>query len=156
MEANRSGSKGTWARLSDTPAWKSWSGFAFESICMKHIPAIKAGLGISGIYCETAIWRSRGNSSNDKAQIDLVIDRRDNCINLCEIKFYENRFLLDKKYAAALLQKKHIFKEETKTRKQLFITLITTTGIQPNEHSLGLIDQQLALDHLFVPWQKEG
>ncbi len=156
MEANRSGGKGTWARLSDTPSWKSWSGFAFESICMKHIPAIKTALGISGIYSETAIWKSRGNSSNDAAQIDLIIDRRDNCINLCEIKFYENKFILDKRYAAALQQKKRIFKEETKTRKQLFITLLTTTGIQSNEHSLGLIDQHLTIDNLFIPWQKEG
>ncbi|MEO6734323.1 MAG: ATP-binding protein [Ferruginibacter sp.] len=156
MEANRGGNKGTWMRLSDTPTWKSWSGFAFESVCMKHIPALKIALGIPGIYSETAIWKSKGNSSKDAAQIDLVISRRDNCINLCEIKFYENKFLLDKKYAAALQQKKNIFKQETKTNKQLFITLITTMGIQPNENSIGLIDQYLQLDHLFVPWQKEG
>jgi len=156
MEANRSGSKGTWTRLSDTPTWKSWSGFAFESVCMKHIAALKKGLGISGIYSETAIWKSRGNSSSGAAQIDLVIDRRDNCINLCEIKFYENIFSIDKKYAASLLRKKHIFKTETNTRKQLFITLITTRGLQQNEHSLGLVDQQLNLDHLFVSWPKEG
>ena len=156
MEANRSGSKGAWVKLSDTPTWKSWSGFAFESICMKHIPAIKNSLGISGIYSETAIWKSRGNSSNDAAQIDLVISRRDNSINLCEIKFYEKPFSIDKKYAAALLQKKYIFQQETKTRKHLFITLISSVGLRPNEHSIGLIDQQLTLDHLFTPWQKEG
>ncbi len=156
MEGNRGGSKGTWVRLSDTPTWKSWSGLAFESICMKHIPAIKKALGIGGIYSETAIWKSRRNSSRDVAQIDLVISRRDNCINLCEIKFYENKFLLDKKYAAALQQKKQIFQQETKTRKHLFITLISTTGLQHNMHSIGLIDQQIALDDLFVPVQKEG
>lgn len=156
METNRGGSKGTWVRLSDTPAWKSWSGLAFESICMKHIPAIKKALGISGIYSETAIWKSRGNSSNDAAQIDLVINRRDNCINLCEIKFYENIFSFDKKYAAALQKKKNIFRQETKTNKQLFITLITTAGIQANENSIGLIDQQVKLDDLFIVWQKEG
>lgn len=156
MEANRGGSKGTWTRLSDTPTWKSWSGYAFESICMKHVPAVKIALGITGIYSETSIWKSRGNSSNDAAQIDLVINRRDNCINLCEIKFYENKFSLDKKYAAALQQKKKIFKLETKTRKHLFLTLVTSTGIEPNENSIGLIDQYLELDHLFVPWKKEG
>ncbi|MGG9963472.1 AAA family ATPase [Ferruginibacter sp. SUN106] len=156
MEANRSGSKGTWVRLSDTPTWKSWSGLAFESICMKHIPAIKKALGIGGIYSETAIWKSKGNSIKGAAQIDLVISRRDNCINLCEIKFYENKFSLDKKYAAALQQKKYIFQQETKTRKHLFITLITSTGLQANEHSLGLIDQQLTLDDLFIPMQREG
>lgn len=156
MEPNRGGSKGTWVRLSDTPAWRSWSGFAFESICMKHIPAVKIALGIPGIYSETAIWKSRSNNKNDAAQIDLVINRRDNCINLCEIKFYENKFSLDKKYAAALQQKKSIFKQETKTNKQLFITLITTMGIQANEQSTGLIDQLLNLDQLFASWQKEG
>jgi uncharacterized protein len=155
MEANRSGSKGTWVRLSDTPTWKSWSGLAFESICMKHIPAIKKGLGITGIYSETAIWKSRGNSSKGAAQIDLVISRRDNCINLCEIKFYENQFTIDKKYAASLQQKKYIFQQETKTRKHLFITLISSVGLQANEHSIGLIDQQITLDNLFVPLQKE-
>lgn len=156
MEANRSGSKGTWARLSDTPTWKTWSGYAFESICMKHVPAVKIALGITGVYSETSIWKSRGNNSNDAAQIDLVINRRDNCINLCEIKFYEGRFSLDKKYAAALQQKKNIFKLETKTNKHLFLTLITSMGIEPNEHSIGLIDHSFSLDHLFVPWQKEG
>ncbi len=155
MEANRSGSKGTWVRLSDTPTWKSWSGLAFESICMKHIPAIKKVLGITGIYSETAIWKSRGNSSKGAAQIDLVISRRDNCINLCEIKFYENQFTIDKKYAASLQQKKYIFQQETKTRKHLFITLISSVGLQANEHSIGLIDQKITLDNLFVPLQKE-
>ena len=119
---------------------------------MKHIPALKQGLGISGIYSKTAIWKSRANSSNNAVQID----RRDDCINLCEIKFYENTFSIDKKYAAALLQKKHIFKTATKTKKQLFITLITIIGLQQNEHSLWLLDQQLNLDHLFVHWPKEG
>ncbi len=155
MAANRGGTKGTWGRLSDTPSWKSWSGLAFENVCMKHVPAIKIALGISGIYSESAIWKSKSNNNNNAAQIDLIINRRDNCINLCEIKFYENKFLLDKKYAAVLLQKKQLFKEETKTRKQLFITLISSMGITGNENSIGLIDQQLNLDHLFIALPKE-
>lgn len=156
METNRGGVKGTWVRISDTPTWKSWSGLAFENVCMKHIPALKRALGISGIYSETSIWKSRGNNSKDSAQIDLVINRRDNCMNLCEIKFHETPFSIDKKYAAALLQKKNIFKQETKTNKQLFITLITSMGVQANEYSTGLIDQQLNLDQLFKYWPKEG
>ena len=149
METNRGGNRGTWVRLSDTPTWKSWSGFAFESICMKHIPALKTALGISGLYTETAIWKSKGSSKKNAAQIDLVINRRDNCMNLCEIKFYEGKFILDKNYATTLYQKKAIFKQETKTNKHLFITLITTGDVQPNEHSIGLIDQYIRLDELF-------
>ncbi len=156
IEPNRSGSKGAWVRLSDTPTWKSCSGYAFEGICMKHIPAIKIALGISGIYSETSIWKSRGNSSNDAAQMDLIINRRNNCMNLSEINFYENSFVPEKKCAEALLQKKHIFQQESKTRKHLFITFICTNKIQMNEYSLGLIDQQVLLDDLFTPIPKES
>ncbi|MBS1513343.1 MAG: AAA family ATPase [Bacteroidetes bacterium] len=156
MENNRLGSKGTWLRLSDTPIWKSWSGLSFENICMQHIPAIKRALGISGIYSDTAIWKSKWNTAKGGAQIDLVIDRRDNCINLCEIKFYETAFTIDKKYAAALQQKKAVFKKEIKTRKHLFITFISSTELQHNQHSIGLVDHLITLDTLFMPWHKEG
>jgi hypothetical protein len=149
IEGNRTGSKNTWSKISNTPDFKCWSGFAFESICLKHIPVIKRAMGISGIYSENAIWRSRKNSDQDAAQIDLVINRKDNCINLCEIKFHEGSFATDHKYAQALDQKRQIFKDETKSRKTLFITLITASGFTHNEHSIGLIDQHLSLEELF-------
>lgn len=151
MEQHRSGAKGTWQRLSDTPSWKSWSGFAFENTCLKHEPAIKIALGIQGIHTEAGIWR--GKSDAGGAQIDLIIDRRDNCINLCEIKFYEAPFTIDKKYAAALRNKVLAFKSETGTRKQLFLTFITCMGLAHNEHSLGLVDVQLSAGSLFIPFR---
>jgi uncharacterized protein len=147
MEPNRNSGKGTWMQLSNTASWKSWSGFAFETICIKHTAAIKQALGISGIYSLASVWKSRGNQGG--AQIDLLINRKDNCINLCEIKFYEEEFTVDKKYAAALQQKMNVFKRETNTRKQLFLTLITTHGLHQNEHSIGLISQAITLDALF-------
>jgi uncharacterized protein len=150
IEPNRSGAKNTWAKISAAATFKSWSGFAFETICLKHIANIKKAMGFSGIYSENAIWRSRGNNSNDTAQIDLVIDRRDNCINLCEIKFTETSFLIDRQYAEALEQKREIFKNETKSKKTLFITLITAAGLTINEHSLGLVSQHLSLQELFT------
>lgn len=153
MERQRGGGKGTWQRLSETPSWKSWSSFAFETVCLKHLPTIKIALGITGIHTEANIWRGKG--STEGVQIDLVIDRRDNCINLCEIKFHETTFSIDKKYAAALRSKVQLFKQETKTRKQLFLTFITTMGMQSNEHSIGLVDVQLEADHLFVPFRRE-
>jgi hypothetical protein len=155
MENHRSGAKGTWQRLSDTPSWKSWSGFAFENTCLKHLTAIKMALGIQGIHTQAGIWRSKKNTGGG-AQIDLVIDRRDNCINLCEIKFYEATFGIDRKYAVALREKKMAFKQETKTRKQLFLTFISSMGLQYNEHSLGLVEHQLTADVLFVPSKYEG
>ncbi|MBX9783503.1 MAG: ATP-binding protein [Chitinophagaceae bacterium] len=155
MEPNRSGGKGTWLRLSDTPSWKSWSGLAFETVCLRHLPAVKRALGISGMYTQASIWRSKNNSDKDAVQVDLVLTRRDNCINLFELKFCNDVFVIDKKYAAALLKNKNSFKQETQTRKQLFITLITSMGLRINEHSLGLVDQSLTIDQLFVPFEYE-
>jgi uncharacterized protein len=149
MEANRAGTKGTWLKLSDTPGWKSWSGLAFETICLKHVGAIKKALGIAGIYSENSIWKSKAVKNGSAAQIDLVINRRDNSINLCEIKFYENEFTIDKKYAVQLENKKHQFKLQTQTKKHLFITLISTHPLQQNANSIGLIDHVITLDKLF-------
>jgi uncharacterized protein len=148
MEPNRNSGKGTWMQLSNAASWKSWSGYAFETICVKHAAAVKRALGISGIYSHTSIWKSKGNTGGG-AQIDLLIDRKDNCINLCEIKFHESAFTVDKKYATALQQKMNVFKRESKTRKQLFLTMITANGLQQNEHSTGLVQQVITLDALF-------
>jgi uncharacterized protein len=148
MEPNRQGGKGTWLRLSDTPAWKSWSGLAFETLCIKHIEALKQALGIHTIYTAASAWKSVKVLPG--AQIDLVIDRRDQSINLCEMKFYSDTFTIDKKYATTLRQKATIFKEQTKTRKQLFNTLITTYGLHKNKHSIGLVDNVITSEQLFI------
>ncbi len=150
MEGNRLGIKGTWDKLSNTQSWKSWSGLAFETVCIKHTEAIKAALGIKGIYTETSIWKSNAVTESKSAQIDLVINRNDNCINICEIKYYENAFAIDKKMAIQLENKKNIFRQETKTKKQLFVSMITTYPIQPNIHSIGLIDHNITLEKLFT------
>ncbi len=150
MESNRTGAKGAWALLSNSPSWKSWSGLAFEKICLKHTEAIKQALSIAGIYSETSIWKSKTVKTGNAAQIDLVINRKDNCINLCEIKFHEKDFMIDKKYAAELENKKMRFKEETKTNKQLFVTLISTKPLIHNINSIGLVDNVVSLDKLFV------
>ncbi len=150
IEPNKASGKGAWLKISDTPSWKTWSGFAFETVCYKHTPAIKIALGIPGIYSEQSAWKKTGGKTTGGSQIDMIIDRRDNSINVCEIKFYSNPFSVDKKYAAALQQKLYSFKEQTKTRKHLFLTLITTFGIHKNEHSIGLVDKQIVMDDLFT------
>ena len=138
MEPNRTMAKGAWQKLSNIPAYTSWSGLAFETLCIKHIAAIERKLGIAAIYTECSSWRTPGNVAAG-AQIDLLIDRRDQCINLCEMKFYSSGFAIDKKYADELRRKETAFREQTKTRKQIFHTLVTTFELIPNEHSIGLI-----------------
>jgi uncharacterized protein len=142
--------EGTWKLLSQTQDYKIWSGYAFEGICIKHLPQIKKALSIGGVYSVASSFLKKGTKTEKGTQIDLVLDRNDQTINLFEMKFYNKSFTVSKEYAQVLQNKKNVFEETTKTRKLLFITLMSTFGITHNEHSLGLIDQVLTLDDLFL------
>ena len=141
--------EGSWLKKSATPSWKSWSGFAFERLCLAHIDQIKSALGIKGIYTETSSWRKIGTATEKGVQIDLVIDRADNVINICEIKFSELPYTITKKYATELRQKLATFKQSTKQRKTLFLTMITTFGVTENQYRNSLVHQSLDMDVLF-------
>jgi AAA+ ATPase superfamily predicted ATPase len=149
IESNRNYGEGTWTKKSQSSSWRSWSGLAFETICLTHIKAIKKALGISGIYSEESIWRFQGNKENEGTQIDLIIDRQDSCINVCEIKFSKDEFIIDKKYANELEQKLKVFERKTKTKKTLFLTMISTYGVKENEYKVNLIQQNIKMDSLF-------
>ena len=137
----------TWLNGVDNPAFRAWSGYAFEMVCLHHIPKIKEALGISGIQTNTATWYSTDKET--KAQVDLLIERRDGIINLCEIKFSINSFVITKKYAEELRNKIAVFKEQTKTKKTVFLTMITSFGLQKNEYSNQLVQNSLTMDALF-------
>ena len=147
IEKNRSEGSGTWKKLSQTQSWKSWSGYAFESIGLKHIKQIKKALSIGGVYSEASTFLFKGNKEISGGQIDLLIDRNDHVINLFELKFYRENFLTSKTYVNEVRQKITIFKAITKTKKQVFFNLLTTFPIISN--SLDLIDEALTMDILF-------
>ncbi|MEZ4886440.1 MAG: ATP-binding protein [Chitinophagales bacterium] len=151
IEGKKHEGKDLWHHISQTQNYKTWSGYAFESICLKHIPQIKKALGISGIYAVSYSFYKKGTDEEKGTQIDLLIDRKDQTINLVEIKFYNEIFSLSKSYAEILSTKKSVFRATTKTRKQIFMVLITTFGLKHNKHSLGLIDSVLTMDDLFEP-----
>lgn len=138
-----------WINSIDNPKFRAWSGYAFEQVCLCHLAQIKKNLGISGVYTTTSAWRCL--TVKNGAQIDLVIDRRDQVINLCEMKFSINPFVIDKKYAEELRNKIGTFKSETKTRKSVFLTMITTYGVAPNSNSLGLVQNDINMEALFEP-----
>ncbi|MEZ5042023.1 MAG: ATP-binding protein [Saprospiraceae bacterium] len=139
-----------WQHLSQTQSYKTWAGYAFESICLQHIPQIKKALEIAGIYSLSSAYYKRGNANEPGIQIDLLIDRNDQVINICEIKYFNQKFSISKAYAEKLRDKMEIFSEATKTRKQIFLVIITTFGLNVNEHSLGLVNQILTMDDLFA------
>jgi AAA+ ATPase superfamily predicted ATPase len=143
--------KNIWVKKSVTPSYKIWCGMAFEAVCLKHIEQIKKGLGILGIESEESTWRyvpAKGQTEKG-AQIDLLIDRKDNCINICEMKYYTEKFSIDKSYAENLAQKLEIFTRKTKTRKTLFLTMLTTYGVSENLHAARLVQKDLTMDVLF-------
>ncbi len=139
--------KDQWINLIDSPKHRAWSGYAFEQVCLAHLPQIKKALGISGIHSTSYAWRS--SAKENGAQIDLIIDRRDQVINLCEMKFSINSFVIDTKYAEELRNKIGVFRAETRTRKSLFLTMITTYGLQQNSNSIGLVQNEIRMEALF-------
>jgi uncharacterized protein len=140
-----------WQSLSQTQTYKSWSGYAFESICLKHLPQLKKALGISGIYTEASSYVHKGNQTDQGLQVDLVLDRKDHAINFFEMKFYGSKWQISKSEAEELREKVALFKRLSKTEKQVFLSLVTTFGIKTNENSLGLIDHDLTMNVLFEP-----
>ncbi len=141
--------KNYWLHSIDNPVHRAWSGYAFEQVCMYHIHAIKKALGIEGIQSTTASWH--GNVENNKAQIDLLIDRRDQVINIFEIKFSLNEYVIDAAYAKALRNKVTIFKTATKTKKAIFVSFITTHGLFNNTQAQALVNNQYTMEVLFAP-----
>lgn len=125
----------------------NWTGYAYELLWLQHINQIKQNLGIIGVFSNTATWH--GATDLGKAQIDLLLDRKDQIINICEAKFSISEFVISKEYAMNLRKKIAIFTEATKTKKTVFLTILTTFGLKENENSLGLVQNTLTLENLF-------
>ena len=136
-----------WIHTIDSPKHRAWSGFAFERVCMAHTAQIRKALGISGVKTYIFSWKSKKN--DNQAQIDLCIDRNDQVINLCEIKYSMFEFSIDKSYAENIRRKISAFKSGTKTKKAIHLTMITTFGLVNNEYALNLVQNQLTMEELF-------
>jgi len=137
-----------WLRFSTTSAYSIWSGISYEKLCLLHLSQIRKKLGISGVLTAAFSWR--GKFEDKGAQIDLVIDRNDNVINLCEIKFASQSYTLDKSDSDALREKRAAFIGATHTRKAVVTTMITTFGLTRNMYS-SEIYHEVTLNDLFEP-----
>ena len=117
---------------------------------MDHIAQIKQKLGISGVLTEESSWYYKGDEENGfpGAQIDLLLDRRNRVINICEIKYSVNPYLIDKETDLSLRNKAEVFRRSTRCNKTLQLTMITTFGLQQNRYSQ-MISSQVILDDLF-------
>ena len=149
MSDGRINEKDFWSRTISKPVYNAWSGLAFERVCFQHIEQIKKALGISGIISNVYSWvYNSKNPEETGMQIDMLIDRDDNVINLCEMKFSQGEFVLTEKDDLALRNKVGMFQTKTKTRKGVSIVMITAYGLKRNAWSNG-INSQLTMNDLF-------
>ena len=135
-----------WVNTIGTPLHNSWAGYSFEMLCLNHIKQIKAALGISGVQTAVSSWHDSTNEGG--AQIDLIIDRKDQTINLCEMKFSTDEYEITKSYDNQLRQKRSVFISKTKTRKATHLTMVTTYGLKQNMYS-NSIQSEVVLEDLF-------
>ena len=143
--------KNYWIKEQNTSAWLSWSGYTFEAICYKHLTQIKKKLGLNPNAIPST-WRyaPKTHSTEDGAQIDLLFDRQDDAITLCEIKYSNKPFVMTKATATSLQKKKDIFLNKTKTQKQLFFAMIASSDLKENAYTKEFIDNTVILDDLFA------
>lgn len=139
-----------WIKKHTTPAYRPWSGYTFETICLTHIYQIARTLQIKAAALAST-WRYIPSSGEDGEQIDLVIDRDDDAITLCEIKYVDKPFILDKQYAQVLQRKMKVFKQQTKTEKVVFQALIVSNGVKNTVYLQNLVHSIVSLKDLMKP-----
>jgi uncharacterized protein len=113
-----------------------------------HFPAIKKALGINGIPTKCSAWMATDKSK--KTQIDLIIDRKDHVINICEVKFSLHSYTITKQYADEIKKKITAFKTETKTKKAVYFTMLTSFGIEKNSYATSLVQNEMVMDDWFA------
>ncbi len=143
-------SNGNWLEIQNTPEWNNWLGYAFEAVCYKHLPAIRKKLQV-GPTAVANSWRfvPRKYAKERGAQIDLLFDRKDDTITLCEIKYSDKPYVITKAYLDVLKQKMDVFKKQTRTKKQLFVAIISAAGLKNNYYAEDICSALVTLDDLF-------
>jgi uncharacterized protein len=149
ISPNKKAGKGIWHEIAKTQSYKIWLGYAFEALCFRHLTQLKRALGIGQTYTEVSSFSKPGTAKNEGLQIDLVLDRADKSVNLCECKYYSESFEITKQYAATLDKRKELFREYTGTKKNVFTTLVCNTTVKKTEYYYQSIDRLILLEDLF-------
>lgn len=136
-----------WTNNIKSPAVSAWKGIAFEDLCLIHIQQIKRALGIEGVSSSESSLQIKGDGEREGTQIDLVIDRADNVVNLCEMKFYNDDFSVTKEYYRKLNHRMNAVQRLLPKRKTVRLTLVTSFGLARNEYS-GIFQNVVTLEDL--------
>lgn len=127
---------------------KGWRGVAFEEVCWQHLPQIKRALGIEGVRSKTSAWNVKGDEEKDGSQIDLLIARADNVVNLCEMKFARDSYLIDKDEEMKLRRRLEALQKTLSPRQTVHMTMVTTFGVAYGKHS-GIVQKEVTMEQLF-------
>ena len=146
-EGGQNADQDFWQHNNNSPVLNTWRGFAFEELCMNHVTGIKKALGVGGVATAVSSYAIKGDDSKPGSQIDMVIDRADNVVNLCEMKFYNEEFRVSKEYNAKIMHRINSVSELLPKRKVVRMTLVTTEGIARNEYS-GIFQNTITLADL--------
>lgn len=139
-----------WSSTISSSGQSVWRGLSFEMLCLLHFRQIRAALGVAGVHAEAYSWRHQGDDTYPHGvQIDLLIDRADNVINVCEMKWCAGKFAIDRAYEALLKNKVATLSGVTGTHKSIHLTLVTTDGVLRNQYA-GCVQSEITLDDLFV------
>ena len=138
----------SWSAIQNTPKAHTWRGLSFERVCLEHINQLKKALGISGVSTRQYAWRSQGSETTPGAQIDLLIERADNVVSICEMKYSSGEYEITKEEHGKMLYRRDRFLAETKYRGAAYITLVTIDGVVHNAY-WNDIQNELRLDDLF-------
>lgn len=148
IQGNKNNDEHFWSHNLSSPVYYAWCGLAFERVCMDHLGQIKQALGISGVVTNTFSWRVGGDASNKGAQVDMVIDRADGIVDLCEMKYTRSSFVVEADYYEALQNKREMFAQTTKTDKALHLVAVSMKSVEQNMYS-DIFQNIVTLDDLF-------
>ena len=147
---NKKISRNYWQSCAGSPAYYAWAGLSFEAVCEKHIDAIRKALSIPDDSVAYS-WRHlpQKGAEEDGAQIDLLFDRKDRIVTICEIKYTEKPFVIDKDYAKRLLTKVNVYRKQTHCKKEIFIAFVSASGLKPSLYSVDMVTNEASLEDLF-------
>ena len=137
-----------WTTSIDSRLLTTWQGLAFEMVCLQHIASMKRALKIEGVHSAVYAWQNMPSKTKDGAQIDLVIDRNDGIVNLCEMKFASDKYVLTAKDNEAMHAKKEALARNVSARKSIHITYVTSFGLAHNDY-WNNVQYEITLDDLF-------
>lgn len=140
--------KDFWKNNENTPTLYKWRGTAFEEACLLHIDQIKAALGVYGIESKQSAWTLQGDTDHDGHQIDLIIERADRVVNLCEMKFYAGEYEVTKAYDATMRKRITAIRNLVKARQNVQTVLVSSFGVKKGMYQ-GIFQQSITLDDLF-------